>query len=69
MKITRESILGVGQDTSLINIGWLRQSTPNTNDEVKKEIDSVEFEIDHKGISKLECNIQSETEYIMCFVH
>ena len=29
----------------------------------------MEFEINHRGIEKLERNIENETEYIMCFVH
>lgn len=69
MDITRESILGVGLANSLVNIGWLRAYTPNTRDRKKKLIDSVEFEIAHNGIEKLERNINDETEYIMCFVH
>lgn len=69
MNITKESILGVGTDTSLVNIGWDRPNTPNTKDGIEKEIDSVEFEINHKGIEKLERNINDDTEYIMCFVH
>ena len=35
MNITRESILGVGQGTSLVNTDWLRPHTPYTKD--KKE--------------------------------
>lgn len=69
MKITRESILGVGTDTSLVSTKWLRPHTPYTTDGKEKLIDSVEFEIDHHGIEKLEENIDDETEYIMCFVH
>ena len=69
MNITRENILGVGMDTSLVNIGWLRPHSPDTTDRKEKLIDSVEFEIDHHGIEKLEVNIDNETEYIMCFVH
>ena len=69
MNITRESILGVGQGTSLVNLDWDRPNTPNTKDGVVKEIDSVEFEINNRGIEKLERNINSDTEYIMCFVH
>lgn len=61
MNITRESILGFGMDTSLVNLGWTRNDGKN--------IDSVEFEIKHKSIEKLERNINSKTEYIMCFVH
>lgn len=68
-KILREHIVGVGAGTSLINIGWERPNTPNTKDGVKKSIDSVEFEIAHKGIEKLERNIKADNEYIMCFVH
>ena len=69
MNITRESILGVGMDTSLGNIGWLRPHTPDTKDGKEKLIDSIEFEIDHRGIEKLDRNIHDETEYVMCFVH
>jgi len=69
MNITRESILGVGQGTSLVNLDWDRPNTSNTKDGIVKEIDSVEFEINYKGIEKLERNINSNTEYIMCFVH
>ena len=69
MNITRESILGIGMGSSLINLDWLRVKTPNTNDGKRKRIDSVEFEINHKGIEKLERNIHDDTEYIMCFVH
>lgn len=69
MNITRESILGVGMDSSLGNIGWLRPNTPNTRDGKEKLIDSVEFEINHRGIEKLERNIHDENEYVMCFVH
>lgn len=69
MNITRESILGIGQDTSLVNTDWLRPNTPYTSDGKEKLIDCVEFEISHKGIEELENNIENETEYIMCFVH
>lgn len=69
MKITKESIVGVGQATSLVNIDWLRPNTPYTNDGIKKNIDSVEFEINVNGIEKLEQCIQYDTEYLMCFVH
>ena len=69
MNITKKSILGFGMDTSLVNLDWIRNSTPNTNDKKEKRIDSVEFEIKYKGIEKLERNINSKTEYIMCFVH
>lgn len=69
MKITKESIIGVGQDTSLVNIDWLRPNTPYTNDGIKKNIDSVEFEINVNGIEKLEQCIHYDTEYLMCFVH
>ena len=69
MNITRESILGVGMDTSMVGLGWLRPNTPRTNDKKEKLIDCVEFEISHKGIEKLERNIHNDTEYIMCFVH
>ena len=69
MNITRESILGVGMGTSLVGTNWLRPHTPYTKDEKEKMIDSVEFEIDHHGIKKLEENIDNETEYVMCFVH
>ena len=69
MNITKESILGVGMDTSLGNMGWLRPHTPDTKDGKEKLIDSIEFEIDHRGIEKLERNIHDENEYVMCFVH
>lgn len=69
MNITRESILGVGMDTSLVGLDWLRPHTPYTKDGKEKLIDCVEFEIDHNGIEKLERNINDETEYVMCFVH
>lgn len=69
MNITRKSILGVGMDSSLGNMGWLRQHTPNTKDGKEKLIDSIEFEINHRGIEKLARNIHSKKEYIMCFVH
>ena len=69
MNITRKSILGVGIDTSLVGIGWLRPHTPNTKDGKEKLIDSVEFEINHKGIEKLKRNIRNKKEYVMCFVH
>ena len=61
MNITRKSILGVGQGTSLVNTDWLRPHTPYTKDEKEKMIDSVEFKIDHHGIEKLEENIDNET--------
>ena len=64
-----EKILEIRKDTSLVNLNWLRPCTPNTNDGKEKVIDSVEFEINHKGIEKLERNINNETEYVMCFVH
>ena len=69
MRITKKSILGVGADTSLVNIGWERPSTPNTKDGVRKVIDSVEFEINHRRIEKLKCYIQNRKQYVMCFVH
>ena len=69
MNITRKNILGVGQGTSLVNTGWLRPHTPYKKDGKEKMVDSVEFEIDHHGIEKLEENVDNETEYIMCFVH
>lgn len=69
MNITRESILGVGGDTSLVGTNWLRPNTPYTKDGKEKLIDCVEFEISHKGIEKLERNIHDKTEYVMCFVH
>lgn len=69
MNITRKSILGVGMGTSLGHIGWLRPHTPNTKDGKEKLIDSVEFEINHKGIEKLARNIHNKKEYVMCFVH
>ena len=66
MNIRRENILG---DTSLVNTKWLRSHTPYKKDGKEKMVDSVEFEIDHHGIEKLERNIDNETEFIMCFVH
>lgn len=69
MNITRESILGVGMGTSLGGTNWLRPHTPNTEDGKEKLIDCIEFEIDHRGVEKLERNIHDETEYVMCFVH
>ena len=69
MNITRESILGVGMGTSLTDTNWLRSHTPDIEDGKEKFVDSVEFEIDHKGIEKLERNIHDEIEYVMCFVH
>ena len=56
-------------DTSLGNMSWLRPHTPNTKDGKEKLIDSIEFEINHKGIEKLERNIHNKNEYVMCFVH
>ena len=49
----------------LILLKRLREAIRNDG----RNIDSVEFEIKHKGIEKLERNINSKTEYIMCFVH
>jgi len=69
MNITRENILGVGMGTSLGGTNWLRPHTPNTKDGKEKLIDCIEFEIDHRGVEKLERNIHDETEYVMCFVH
>lgn len=66
MNIRRKNIL---EDTSLVNIKWLRLHTPYKKDGKEKMVDSVEFEIDHHGIEKLERNISNETEFIMCFVH
>lgn len=57
----------LGQST--ININWLRTHTPYTEDNKETRVDSVEFEVKHNGIKKLECNIDYDTEYIMCFVH
>jgi hypothetical protein len=69
MDITRESILGVGMAGSMVGLKWLRPNTPYTNDKKEKMIDCVEFEINHKGIEKLEANIKTKSEYVMCFVH
>lgn len=69
MNITRESILGYGMTGGLINLNWLRSHKPYINDGKEKLIDSIEFEINYKGIEKLEKNINNETEYVMCFVH
>lgn len=69
MDITRKSIVGVGLAGSLVGLEWLRPNTPYTNDKKEKIIDCVEFEINHKGIEKLEANIKKKSEYVMCFVH
>ena len=69
MDITRKSIVGVGLAGSLVGLEWLRPNTPYTNDKKEKIIDCVEFEINHKGIEKLEANIKRKSEYVMCFVH
>lgn len=69
MNITRKSIVGVGLAGSLVGLEWVRPNTPYTNDKKEKMIDCVEFEINHKGIEKLEANIKAKTEYFMCFVH
>lgn len=69
MDITRESILGVGMAGSMVGLKWLRPNTPYTNDKKEKMIDCVEFKINHKGIEKLEANIKTKSEYVMCFVH
>lgn len=68
MKITRKNILGVGADTSNVGLDWERPGTPNTRDGKRKRVDSVEFEISHKR-NKLRQYVQSNKEYVMCFVH
>ena len=69
MNITRKSILGVGMDSSLVGLDWLRPHTPYTKDGKEKLIDCVEFEINHRRIEKFKPYIQSRKEYVMCFVH
>ena len=66
MNITRKNITEI---STIINVNWLRENTPYTEDRKSMYIDSVEFEINHKGIEKLERNIESNNEFIMCFVH
>lgn len=66
MDIQRENIV---EESAIIHIDWIRPHTPYTNDNKEVKVDSVEFEIKHNGIEKLECNIDCEIEYIMCFVH
>lgn len=66
MDIQRENIV---EESAIININWLRTHTPYTEDNKETRVDSVEFEVKHNGIKKLECNIDYDTEYIMCFVH
>lgn len=66
MNITRKNII---ETSTIINVNWLRKNTPYTEDNKSIHVDSVEFEINHKGIEKLERNIESSNEFIMCFVH
>ena len=66
MDIQRENIV---EESAITNIDWIRPHTPYTEDNKEVKVDSVEFEIKHNGIEKLGCNIDCETEYIMCFVH
>lgn len=66
MDIQRENIV---EESAITNIDWLRTHTPYTEDNKEVKVDSVEFEVKHNGIEKLERNIDCETEYIMCFVH
>lgn len=66
MDIQRENIV---EESAITNIDWLRTYTPYTEDNKEVKVDSVEFEVNHNGIEKLERNIDCETEYIMCFVH
>lgn len=66
MDIQRENIV---EESAITNIDWIRPHTPYTEDNKEVKVDSVEFEIKHNGIEKLECNIDCETENIMCFVH
>ena len=66
MDIQRENIV---EESVITNIDWLRTHTPYTEDNKEVKVDSVEFEVKHNGIEKLERNIDCETEYIMCFVH
>ena len=53
----------------IVNINWLREKTPITNNNTKIYCDSVEFEIDYNGINKLERNINNSNEFIKCYVH
>lgn len=66
MDILRENIV---EESAITNIDWLRTHTPYTEDNKETRVDSVEFELRHNGIEKLERNIDCDTEYIMCFVH
>lgn len=66
MDILRENIV---EESAITNIDWLRTHTPYAEDNKETRVDSVEFEVRHNGIEKLERNIDCDTEYIMCFVH
>lgn len=64
MNITRKNII---ETSTIINVNWLRENTPYTEDKKSIHVDSVEFEINHKGIEKLERNIESSNEFISPF--
>lgn len=66
MDILRDNIV---EESAITNIDWLRTHTPYTKDNKETRVNSVEFEVRHNGIEKLERNIDCDTEYIMCFVH
>ena len=65
-KITKETIVN---ESAIVNRNWVRPNTPYTDDKKELAVDSVEFEVKHRGIERLEWNIEHDTEYIMCFVH
>lgn len=66
MNITRQAIC---DQTSLTGLSYERPNTQPTEYGKEKLIDIAYFVIDHKGISKLECNIHNENEYLACFIH
>lgn len=66
MNITKENIV---EESTMVNINWPRHHTPYTQDHRELRVDSAEFKIVHNGIEKLECAINDDNEYIMCFVH
>lgn len=59
----------VREETCIVEKNWLRPKTPFTEDGKEKFIDSVEFDLNHKGVQKLAENINRETEFIRCYVH
>lgn len=66
MNITKKAIC---DQTSLTGLNYEKPNTLPTEHGKEKPVDIAYFVIDHKGISKLERNINSENEYIACFVH